>query len=173
MIGRGLEEAARGPTRGWKPMQRRRASAFTFNRNGDTMPSLGGPCQHCGTTQMWGNYTRCCDRCYLRQWRAARRVEPSPRRCAICGSTFTPKRRNDAKFCRNACRQLSYRDRTTIPDVKVDNRKRSRAELEKRILSLHTGDGHSEDRSDIGCRQRHRAGVASPFRVKRRRVKSK
>ena len=120
-------------------MQRRRASAFTFNRNGDTMPRLGDPCQHCGTTQMWGNYTRCCDRCYLRQWRAARRVEPSPRRCAICGSTFTPKRRNDAKFCRNACRQLSYRDRTTIPDVKVDNRKRSRAELEKRILSLHKG----------------------------------
>jgi hypothetical protein len=37
---------------------------------------------------------------------------------------------------------LSYRDRTTIPDVKVDNRKRSRAELEKRILSilsLHKG----------------------------------
>jgi hypothetical protein len=57
----------------------------------------------------------------------------------MCGSTFTPKRRNDAKFCRNACRQLSYRDRTTIPDVKVDNRKRSRAELEKRILGLHKG----------------------------------
>jgi hypothetical protein len=32
------------------------------------------------------------------------------RRCAICGREFTPSR-DDAAYCRNACRQKAYRRR--------------------------------------------------------------
>jgi hypothetical protein len=40
----------------------------------------------------------------------ARRIEPTPRACAVCGETFTPAR-SDARYCSGACRQDAYRKR--------------------------------------------------------------
>lgn len=57
---------------------------------------------------MWGNFTRCCNRCYQRRLRAARAAERPACTCASCGTAFVLKR-SDAKFCSVACKQRAYR----------------------------------------------------------------
>jgi hypothetical protein len=58
-----------------------------------------------------------CARCYQREWRAKHRTPAPPRRCAVCDNSFTPKR-NDARFCRSACRQEYYR----VSNIKIEYR---------------------------------------------------
>jgi len=69
----------------------------------------GAPCEHCGTTMMWGNYTRCCNRCYQRHLRATRAAQRPAHICA-CGKQFKPKR-SDTIYCSAACKQRAYRQR--------------------------------------------------------------
>ena len=50
----------------------------------------------------------CSNRCEQRDRRKRRRARRPATRCSICEAFFVPKR-NDAKFCSNACRQRAYR----------------------------------------------------------------
>jgi hypothetical protein len=36
---------------------------------------------------------------------------PAPRACEVCGETFRPRRRSNARICKNACKQAAYRRR--------------------------------------------------------------
>jgi hypothetical protein len=36
---------------------------------------------------------------------------PAPRACEFCGETFRPRRRSNARICKNACKQAAYRGR--------------------------------------------------------------
>ena len=42
---------------------------------------------------------------------AGRRERP-PLKCTVCATFFFPRRRADAKYCSNLCRQLAYRQRS-------------------------------------------------------------
>jgi predicted nucleic acid-binding Zn ribbon protein len=53
----------------------------------------------------------CSRACYWRHRRARSRVAPRSRKCAWCGSRFTPQRRADARTCSSKCRQTLYRQR--------------------------------------------------------------
>jgi len=78
------------------------------------------PCEHCGRpvrNQQWMRYRRhtfCCEQCesrhYARIARERRALKRTPRACAECGETFTP-RRADALYCSGRCRQRAYRKR--------------------------------------------------------------
>jgi len=90
------------------------------------------PCEGCGRTvwrrhlqEWWFKYgcelpshvrTFCCERCEQGVHRARRRdrqpERPAPK-CAACGESFAPIRR-DAVTCSNACRQRAYRNRKAV-----------------------------------------------------------
>jgi predicted nucleic acid-binding Zn ribbon protein len=54
---------------------------------------------------------------------ARRRKTPEPKTCTVCGTTFTPKRR-DAKTCSDRCRQRLARSRRSEPE-NTDKRSRT------------------------------------------------
>lgn len=73
----------------------------------------------------------------------------SPRACEVCGGTFTPRRRSNARLCGPACKQKAYRRRradlkplsvTLTPTVRVwlraeiDRRTRERLKQEEARL---------------------------------------
>jgi predicted nucleic acid-binding Zn ribbon protein len=51
---------------------------------------------------------------------ARRRVTPQPKKCVICGKTFTPKR-SDARTCSDRCRQVLSRSKRRV--AVTDNRR--------------------------------------------------
>jgi hypothetical protein len=67
-------------------------------------------------TAWWKRRERCCsDRCRENLAKVRRRVSRTERECEVCGTRFTPTRK-DGIYCTNACRQRAYRDRlTTVP----------------------------------------------------------
>ena len=64
-------------------------------------------CPECGREFEPGLYhplqTYCSDLCRHRAWVEAHRPKAEPRKCAHCGSSFTP-RRHDQRFCSVRCR---------------------------------------------------------------------
>lgn len=51
----------------------------------------------------------CSTACWQRARRARIQRERPPLKCNVCATFFFPKRRADAKYCSNLCRQLAYR----------------------------------------------------------------
>jgi hypothetical protein len=78
-------------------------------------------CAGCGQRMKLSQYGRrmklryrqatCSNRCEQRERRKRDRLSLWSI-CAICKTTFRPKRRGDAKFCSSACRQRAYRSRS-------------------------------------------------------------
>jgi hypothetical protein len=81
-------------------------SRSTVNRNA---------CIGCDTTCRLDIVRGMCSKCYMRDWRARRRVTEAT--CESCRIVF-PTSRRDAKFCSNRCRQQAHRGRAAIVPVR-------------------------------------------------------
>ena len=89
--------------------------ADTFARFGPGCGCYQIPCVVCGRlvyrrtpTAKYCSY-RCRAQAYVAR-RKARREQARQKQCAQCGNDFVASR-CDARFCSNACRQASYRER--------------------------------------------------------------
>jgi hypothetical protein len=73
-------------------------------------------CEGCGERKFIYPATRttCSSACWQRARRARIRCERPPLKCDVCATFFFPKRRADAKYCSNLCRQLAYRERSGL-----------------------------------------------------------
>jgi hypothetical protein len=83
-------------------------------------------CGNCGRMiRSWSGF--CCDRCEYEAGKAARRVEPKPKKCEWCGAEFVPKR-SDAKTCSDAHRQALRRSKQKPKRVTAKRVARARAQ---------------------------------------------
>jgi hypothetical protein len=105
-------------------------------------------CIDCGEDHKWDVWKERCSRCYYRYMRAQRRHKQ--RCCLACGTSFTTTR-NDAKFCSNACRQLTYRRSVTEKHGAVETPR-----ISVTACSIDCGPPHSSPRTP-SCRSHNAA----------------
>lgn len=81
-------------------------------------PKEPRPCAFCGEMFKPDNHgTECCSQSHaqrLRHQRTPRPVKPS-RRCPVCGTEFTPKKKPDQKYCQLACYRVVMRGEVLQP----------------------------------------------------------
>lgn len=93
--------------------------AYRYHRSWGCEPQQCGTCARLVVETEWrsrrGIY--CCERCRyiggLEQAKEKRKAARSGRDCQGCGEAFEPVRA-DGRYCSNACRQRSYRERRKV-----------------------------------------------------------
>lgn len=77
----------------------------------------------------WRSWLAVCSIGCLNAAKAGREPPPpDPRRCAWCGHEFQPRRRSDARFCGNRCRQ-AHRRAKPVAGYKAEDARRLLEEL--------------------------------------------